>query len=341
MTNTGSDLEEVVRRFREHPGRLGKRFLGLVTEVLGATDWVRGPGDDAAVIPRHDGFLLAAGEAIWPAFVDADPFGAGIAAVVANVNDVAAMGGRPLALVDTVVGPQAVARRALEGMRFASERYGVPIVGGHLTMSDGPPAMSVFVLGEASAVLSSGNAAPGQALLFACALEGTMREDFVFFSSIRARDYRLRDDVDVLPRLAEAGVCVAAKDVSMAGLLGSLAMLLEPTGTGVVVDLERLPRPPDVGLAEWTAAFPSFGFLLCAPAGGAQACKAAFHAEGLACEEIGVLDETGKLRVALRNEDSVLLDLARDDVTRLGAGGPGTAPRPRSRSTEWSSRGPG
>ncbi len=330
MAVTRSELEEVVRRFREHPGRLAKASLALVTEVLGSTDWVLGPGDDAAVIPRDDGFLLVAGEAIWPPFVDADPFAAGIAAVVANVNDVAAMGGRPLALVDTVVGPEASARRALEGMRFASERYGVPIVGGHLTVRDGPPALSAFVLGEASAVLSSVNATPAQALLFACTLDGSMREDFGFFSSIREREDRLRDDLALLPRLAETGACLAAKDVSMAGLLGSLAMLLEPTGTGVVVDLERVPRPPNVALAEWTAAFPSYGFLLCAPPDRADECVAAFQAVGLVCADIGVLDDTGKLRVALGNERLELLDLGRDGVTKLKGEGPRAAPRQSS-----------
>jgi selenophosphate synthetase-related protein len=324
---TRSELDEVVRLFREHPGRLAKAALELVTEVLGSTDWVRGPGDDAAVIARDDGFLLVAGEAIWPPFVEADPFAAGIAAVVANVNDVAAMGGRPLALVDTVVGSEAVARRVLEGMRSASERYGVAIVGGHLTVRDGPPALSAFVLGEASAVLSSVNAAPGQALLFACTLEGSMREDFGFFSSIRERGDRLRDDLALLRHLAESGACLAAKDVSMAGLLGSLAMLLEPTGTGVVVDLERLPRPPDVPLARWTAAFPSYGFLLCAPSGRADECVAAFEADGLVCAEIGVLDDTGRLRVSLGNERSELLDLARDGMTKLKGEGPRTVPR--------------
>ena len=330
MAGTRSELDEVVRRFREHPGRLAKASLELVTEVLGSTDWVRGPGDDAAVIPRDEGSLLVAGEAIWPPFVDTDPFAAGIAAVVANVNDIAAMGGRPLALVDTVVGPEAVARRALEGMRSASERYGVPIVGGHLTVRDGPPALSAFVLGEASALLSSVNAKPAQALLFACALEGSMREGFGFFSSFRERADRLRDDLEVLPRLAETGACLAAMDVSMAGLLGSLAMLLEPTRTGVVMDLERLPRPPDVELAGWTAAFLSYGFLLCAPAGRADDCVAAFEAEGLACAEIGVLDDTGRVQVALGDERSELLDLTRDGVTKLSGEGPRTAPRQSS-----------
>ena len=41
--------------------------------------------------------------------------------------------------------------------------------------------------------------------------------------------------------MASSGACVAAKDISMAGLVGSLAMLLEWSRLGVTVDLEQLP----------------------------------------------------------------------------------------------------
>ena len=98
-----STLDEVVAAFRNSAALRGKASIGLVSEVFGATDWISGPGDDTAVVSAGAESILVAGEAIWPPFVEADPFGAGVAAVVANVNDVAAMGGRALALVDQVV----------------------------------------------------------------------------------------------------------------------------------------------------------------------------------------------------------------------------------------------
>ena len=100
---------------------------------------------------------------------------AGIAAVLANVNDLAAMGARPVALLDTVVGPEDVAREALRGMRWASRLYDVPVVGGHLTRTDGPPALSAFGIGRAGRVLSATHARPGQVLVLGCCLEGAMR----------------------------------------------------------------------------------------------------------------------------------------------------------------------
>jgi hypothetical protein len=314
------ELDEVVRRFEAHPGRQAKSSLHFVTEVLGPTDWIHGPGDDAAVFSGDGTFLLAAGEAMWPPLVATDPFGAGVAAVVANVNDIAAMGGRPLALVDTVIGPEPLARKVLEGMAAASKLYGVPIVGGHLTVREGAPAVSAFVIGRARALLLATNAAPGQTLLLAAALEGRMREDFPFFTSVQERGERLAGDLEVLPAVAEAGTCVSAKDVSMAGLLGSLAMLLEPTGAGVTIDIDRLPRPPGVSLAAWTAAFPAYGFLLCAPPERAEECAAAFRQRGLACEAIGTLDDTGELRVHQGSRQALLARPAAEGVTGLGRG---------------------
>jgi uncharacterized protein len=311
-------LSDVVAGFRGHPGLLGKARIGMVTEVLGPTDWELGPGDDTAVLPRDGGgHALVAGEAIWPPFLERDPFGAGIAAVLANVNDVAAMGGRPEAVVDTVVADEPSARLVLEGLRFAADLYQVPLVGGHLTVRPGPPALSAFILGSARRPLRAVAAAPGQALLLAACLEGRMREDFPFFTSIEERGAALAGDVRLLAELAEAGHCLAAKDVSMAGILGSLAMLLEPTRCGVLVDLDRLPRPSGVSLTAWTGAFPAFGFLLCVPVSEVAACRAAFACRGLACERIGLLDASGAVRAKLGEREALLIDLRREPVTGL------------------------
>lgn len=328
----------MLRRFEEHPGLAAKSDLAIVREVLGPTDWVGGPGDDAAVVPEESGpagqpgrpgsrgaagtggQVVVAGEAMLPAFVAADPFAAGMAAVVTNVNDIAATGGVPLAIVDTIVGPAAVARRVLEGMAFAAGLYGVPIVGGHLTIADGPASVSAFAVGRAAAVLSATAVRDGQSLLFATCLEGELRGDFPVFSSIRRRGPELAGDVAILPALAGAGAAVAAKDVSMAGLLGSLAMLLEPTRCGVCVDLDAVVRPVGVALADWTAAFLSYGFLLCAEPGREEECEHAFRIRGLACTRIGTIDRSGRLAVRLGSDEATLLDLTTRGVTNLGAG---------------------
>jgi selenophosphate synthetase-related protein len=101
-------------------------------------------------------------------------------------------------------------------------------------------------------------------------------------------------------------------------VLGSLAMLLEATGTGAVVDLARVPLPGGVDLEPWLFTFPTFGFLLCSPPSRAGECREAFQARGLACEVIGTIDAGGCLRVRLGAEEAMLLDLATTTVTGLG-----------------------
>src|SRR5579862_2331225 len=141
-----ADLPALIDRVRNHPGVAAKAEIGLVREVFGDTDWVAGPGDDGAVVPAAGTSMVVGGEAILPLFVAADPYGAGAAAVTTSLNDLAAMGAWPLALVDTVTGPREVIRQVLKGMRWASGLYQVPVVGSHPTVTDGAPGLSAFGL---------------------------------------------------------------------------------------------------------------------------------------------------------------------------------------------------
>lgn len=313
-------LSELVAMVRSHPGVRNKAPIAAVSDVFGPSDSFYGPGDDGAVVVDGDATMVVGGEALWPPFAQGDPFGAGVAAVLANVNDLAAMGARPLAIVNTIVGPEAHARAALEGMRYASGLYQVPIVGGHLTIADGPPAISAFGLGRAAGVdrvLSVQNAAPGQDLIVACCTEGAMRDDFNFFRSFDERGERLGGDVRVLAAVAHAQACTAAKDISMAGLVGSLAMLLEYGRLGATVDLDALPRPNGVSLGAWLTTFPCFGFLLCSPAGRAEACIEPFRARGLQAKVVGTLDDSGLVRLRRGEEVATVFDLGTESVTGL------------------------
>ena len=103
------NLPALARAVREHPGLRGKRELAAVAAVLG------GDGDDAALLPDGDGQLALAAEAIHPPFVAAQPRAAGVAGVVTVLNDLAATGARPIALLDCLVAGSRRARRGGPG----------------------------------------------------------------------------------------------------------------------------------------------------------------------------------------------------------------------------------
>jgi len=314
------DLDALAHRVATHPGTRGKAAIGLVSEVFGGADWLRGPGDDGAVVETAGGRVVACGEALWPPFVARDPWGAGFAAVLTNVNDVAAMGAEPLGIVNTVSASEGHARAALEGMKRACALYDVPVLGGHLTRHDGEPSVSAFALGsvpDGGAPLSVTRVAPGQDLVVAAALDGTMRPDFPFFPAFEQRGQRCAGDVRVLASLARSGAAVAAKDVSMAGLVGSLAMLLEWGTFGVEVDLDALPAPAGVDVGDWLTCFPSFCFLLCVPPGRAADAVEPLRARGLDAAVVGRIDGTGQVRLRRGDETATAFDLTREGVTRL------------------------
>lgn len=330
------DVATLARALRENPALQAKREIAVVGEVLTdprreadsgvplGWDWLGGPGDDGAVIPVEAAragaggvSVVVCGEALLPAFVSADPYGAGLAAVLTNVNDLAAMGAVPLAIVDTVIGSEETSREVLRGLREGGAIYDVPLVGGHLTRHDGTPALSAFGLGKVEQALSATRTAPGQSLLVASCTEGTMRADFPFFASFDARSDRLGGDVRIMSKLAGSGACVAAKDVSMAGLIGSLAMLLEWGRLGVSVDLEAVPRPSQVSLQDWLTCFPAFAFLLCVPPGRESECIEAFTSRGLVSAVLGRLDDSGILAISQGDQQATVLDLRADAVTGL------------------------
>ncbi len=313
-------LQHLVSVLRASPGWTSKAEIAVVRDVLGPGDWHGGPGDDGAVVSVGDHTVIACGEAILPSFVEHDPYGAGVAAVLTNVNDVAAMGAVPLAIVDTLVGSREMCRAALEGMREASRLYDVPVVGGHLTYSSDRTALSAFALGRCPGrVLSANNVVAGMALGLVVCLDGTMRADFPFFPSFDERGTQLAGDVRLLAELATAGACRAAKDVSMAGLFGSLAMLLEPTRCGVTIDLGDVPVPDDVTFEQWSTCFPCLAFLVCSPPEREDHTAELTRRRGLTYASLGSIDETGAIRLCDATGSAVLVDLRTESITGLRA----------------------
>ena len=303
---------------RGHDGLRAKRAIGAVGRVLDASDALTGPGDDGAVVEAPDGgSTVVCGEAISPPFVAADPRGAGMAAVLANVNDLAAMGAAPIGIVNTVVAPAPVAAEALRGMAEAAALYDVPVVGGHISEHHGEPALSAFAVGHAERVLSVTRTRPGHDLVFACCLDGRMRADFPFFSTLASQGPRLAADVRLLAEAARTGLAAAAKDVSMAGSIGSLAMMLEPGRLGAEIDLDALPTPTGVGLARWLVCFPTYAFWLATDR--SDECADLFRAAGLAAAVVGAVTTSGVLTLRRGTESCDVIDVNREPVTGLWA----------------------
>jgi thiamine-monophosphate kinase len=212
--------------------------------------WV---GDDVAVVPGPSGSLLLAADAVVAGVhADLDLVGLddmGWKAIVANVSDIAAVGGRPCYAVVTVAGPLATLDFDLlyEGLLAASDAYECPVVGGDLSTSP-TLVVSVAMVGDGAPeepppVLRSG-ASPGD-LLFVTGPLGSSAAGLELLRSGRVseapdlalahRRPRARLDEGTAARAAGATAMIDVSD----GLAADLRHLADASGVGVVLD--RVP----------------------------------------------------------------------------------------------------
>lgn len=268
-------------------------------------------GDDCAAIPDGDGHLLFAIEGFVEDFVERMPWFAGWCGVMVNASDIYAMGGRPIAVVDALWGEGAgQTGPVLDGLAEASRRYGIPIVGGHSNHRSPRGQLAVAVVGRAKALLSSFAARPGDALVMAVDLRGAWQEPYPYWNAATtAPAERLRADLELLPSIAEAGLSCAAKDISMAGAVGTALMLLECSRCGGVIDVGAMPRPASVApddeaaMLRWLSAFPSYGFLLSVAPAHVGAVLERFAARDIAAAVVG--EVRAGSAVELRDGDDV------------------------------------
>jgi len=302
-------LEAIAEMLRDAKGLVHKSDIAPILARLGigASNPIA-VGDDCAAIPDGDGFLLLAIEGFVPEFVTADPHFAGYCGVMVNLSDVAAMGGRPIAVVDALWSAgDAQAAPMLAGLAEASSRYGVPVVGGHTNTRAGTNLLSVAVLGRAKKLLTSFDAQPGDSIIAAIDLRGRMREPAPYWdASSGALPAVLRADLEILPAIAEEQLARAGKDISMAGVVGTALMLLEASRLGAWLDVNAIPRPPAVSLERWLLAFPSFGYLLSVKSENVDAVVAKFIRRGIAAAEIGRTDATRIVKLRDGDSESVL-----------------------------------
>ena len=272
-------------------------------------------GDDCAAIDDgHGEYQLFAIERLVEEFIESMPWFAGYCSVMVNVSDIYAMGGRPTAVVNAIwsKGSQ-TASKVFEGMVQASRVYSVPIVGGHSNYQSQKPQLAVSILGHAKKLLTSFDAKPGEELMVAIDLRGHYQDPYPYWNaSTESPSIRLREDLELLPYIAEAGLSQAAKDISMAGVIGTALMLLECSQVGAVIDIESIPRPQDIELVKWLTSFPSYGFILSVSSENVDKVKALFTSREIACNVIGRVTQNKKIVLNYNADAAELWDLEKE-----------------------------
>ena len=320
------NLDQIIERIRNYEGLLRKQPIGDVFKKL-VLDGQPGPqlpnyGDDAAVIPWKEGFLLLAADGIMTRLLVNEPYAAGKASVMVTVNDIYSMGGKPLAMVNVLAsGDEGQRSKVVEGIRKGCEKLKVPMVGGHLH-PDAPgssPSLAVAILGYANKLLRGHLAKAGDDIILAVDLKGDKgcRSVVSWDANSGKTPEELLYRLEALPLIAERELSQAAKDVSNSGILGTVSIMMENSGKGAIIELASIPKPLEIELSDWLVCFQSFGFVLSASPKNSEAVISLFREREIAAPIIGKV--TDEPIVTLKNgpESKVLFDFRKDKITGI------------------------
>ena len=326
-----AELEDVVRLgLPLAPGKLPNDLLaGFLAGASGDDPSLIVPprvGEDVAAVDLAGAELLVAhgdpitlgGEAV------------GRAAVLVNVNDIAAAGAEPRWLLATVLLPagttpsQALAQ--LRGLAAAAAEAGVTLAGGHTEVTDAVvrPVVSLTALGtlRRAELKDKRSARAGDRVLLtkALAMEGAALLAEELGERLRAlgmsdaeldacRALQERASIRPEARLARDVRGVRAMhDVTEGGLAIALRELAAATGHGVIVHRERVPVSPETRRvcalleADPLGLIASGSLLICCDPDEAAGLAGTLEAAGIQATDIGELTDESAGVVALERD---------------------------------------
>ncbi|MGV9711965.1 MSMEG_0567/sll0787 family protein [Gordonia sp. NPDC003424] len=296
----------------QHTADATKAMLADVLRPLASQPGGLGPtgfrGDDGVPVP--DSALIAACDAVLPSMVERDPEWAGWCSILVNVNDLSAMGADPIGFLDAVGAPtRSHLTRIIRGVAAAAQAWQTPVLGGH-TQVGVPASLSVTALGRAECPVAAGGGRAGDTVSLLADLGGSWRPGYGG-RQWDSTSHRTATELASMAGLVGALQPRAAKDVSMAGIAGTLGMLAEASGTGAELDVTCIPRPAGADMGAWLTCFPGYAMLVAdrSPVGpvGAPVTTAA-------CGRL-----TAEPGVRLRWPDGEATTAVTSSVTGLGA----------------------
>jgi thiamine-monophosphate kinase len=232
----------------------------IAAKVLQRSGVKIGIGDDAAAIEPGEGLLTLITtdmllEGIHFDLSLCDPVTLGRKSLSVNLSDIAAMGGIPRHFLLSLAVPKHISVEFLdgfiEGVLERGDQFGVTLIGGDTSSSQTGLVISVTVIGEQypDLIVKRCGARPGD-LIYVTGTLGDAALGLVLLKAGVRGSAATDRHLDPLPRvregikLAEAGIPSAMIDISD-GLLSDLGHILDLSGVGARLYLEKLPLSDD------------------------------------------------------------------------------------------------
>ncbi|WNY23330.1 Thiamine-monophosphate kinase [Methanimicrococcus hongohii] len=328
-SESGSDLQKLADSVKTFDGTSRKSPIASVSEIFKEVADAYGGcvadfGDDAAAIDIGNGdVILFAADGIWGRLIEKSPWWAGFTSVIVNINDIVAMGGRPLAMVDVVSSTDSETfKEIFKGMAEGVKKFGVPVVGGH-THPEGEKSLSVAVIGIAKKehLIRSDSAKPGDLVIYAIDVDGRTgpNSPYSFESVFSKTPETIRKMYEAPQIIGQKKLATAGKDISNPGVIGTLGMLCETSGVGARIRLADIviPNDPEITIEKWCLMHPGTGFVFTAAAGKAEECMSVLRAGGMTAAICGEITANKKVIIENGLNSAIVFDFEKDKITGI------------------------
>ena len=317
-----------------------KKYLkGLPTE---GEQVLQGPGENAGVISIGDGLAVVfkMESHNHPSFVE--PRQGAATGVGGILRDVFTMGARPVASLDSLrFGPledprhQYLLRGVVEGIGGYGNSVGVATVGGETSFHEcyrGNILVNAFSLGvvEADRVFLASAAGIGNPVIYVGSKTG--RDGIHGASLLASAEFDEESDakrptvqvgdpftekclIEACLELMETDLVVGIQDMGAAGLTCSSFEMASNAGTGIELDLDRVPQR-ETGMTPYELLLSESQerMLLVARAGREDEVRAIFERWDLDAVVVGRVTDDGRMRI--RWHDREVVDIPVDPVAK-------------------------
>ncbi len=318
-------LSTIVSDVKDYWGLRRKQPIGQLVTIL-RNEGFKCPhvlssiGEDSAAIDLGgDNLILLSTDAVIPELAESKPYVAGYAAILVNVNDIYAAGGRPIvAMVNVAFTEMEAGVKFMEGICDAGQKFKVEVVRGHTTPNAPINGVSASICGTVprEAYISAGGAQPGDQLILAVDLEGRVSPNYEFGWDTTA----LKKSKDVLKRyeamrvLAERCLLTASKDLSNGGIIGTSLLMLEYAQKGATIDFAAIPVPKNLDLTTWLKMYISTGFIVTTIPDNVKSVISIFKEHKLTATSLGTVDSTQQLKATFENDVITIFDFTQESI---------------------------
>lgn len=318
-------LSSIVSEVKDYWGLRRKQPIGQLVTIL-RNEGFKCPhvlssiGEDSAAIDLGgENLILLSTDAVIPELAESKPYVAGYAAILVNVNDIYAAGGRPIvAMVNIAFTEMKAGVKIMEGICEAGQKFRVEVVRGHTTPDAPNNGVSASICGivHRDSYISAGGAQPGDQLILAADLKGRISPNYEFGWDTTA----FKTSKEVLKRyegmrtLAKKRHLTASKDLSNGGIIGTTLLMLEYAQKGATINLSAIPTPKELDLTTWLKMYISTGFIVSTIPANVETVISVFEQYGLSASRIGQVDTTQKLMVQLGEDVMTIFDFSQESI---------------------------